>query len=113
MSRRPAFADIEPTVAQIESSVDDLIDGIAKECDSFVYLEWLCTSGEVREPSSYFGPISNDEMLKLLANPDSSPEQCKAIGSEIRRRFTDAHLEIVTERAKHKAAEEAETEVYP
>lgn len=113
MSRRPAFADIEPTPAQIESSVDDLIDGIAKECDSCVYLEWLCTSGEMREPSSYFGPISTDEMLRLLVGPDTTPDQAKAIGAEIRRRFTDAYLEIVTERAKHKAAEEAETEVYP
>ena len=106
MSKRPTFADYEPTVEQIESSVDDLIDGIAKECDSFVYLEWLCTKGELRESSSYFGQISTDEMLKLLAGPDTTPDQCKAIGCEIRKRFTDAHLEIVTERAKSKAANE-------
>lgn len=101
MSRRPSFVD------QIEDAVTQAINGTSRRFDSSVYIQWLCTSGELREASTAFGLISTDEMLMLLANPDTSPQSCRDIGNEIRRRFTDAHLEGITDDAAERARLEA------
>ena len=97
MSRRPEWVD------QIDRAVTEAINGTSRRFDSNVYIQWLCTAGEIREPSKDFGQISTDEMLQMLAHPDTSPQSCKDIGSEIRRRFTDAHLEGITEDATEQA----------
>lgn len=103
MSRRQPWADYVPTPSQIEDAVTDVINGTARNFDALEYFEWLATQGEVREQSQFFGLISNDEMLRLLVNPDATAEQCKAIGCELRKRFADHHLEGITEEAKRKA----------
>lgn len=80
--------------------VTEMVNGVCRECDSSVYIQWLCMEGELREPSAVFGQISTDELLMLLANPETSPQSCKDIGSEIRRRFTDAKLSDIEDIAK-------------
>lgn len=90
----------EPTVSQTEAIVTDMVNGVCRECDSSVYILWLCTEGELREPSSVFGWISTDDLLRMLAQPETSPQTCKDIGSEIRRRFTDAKLSDIEDIAK-------------
>lgn len=101
-------ADIEPTPAHIERAVTSAINGTSRVFDSSVYIQWLCTQGEEREASTAFGWISTDELLVLLAIPDAHPQTCKEIGSEIRRRFTDAHLEGITQEAANQAQDDAE-----
>ena len=101
MSKRPSFADYEPTVEQREAQVDHCIE----RGDEF--LDWLACEAladDVREPSSYFGPISTVELFRTVGmNPDATPEQCKQVFAELRSRFTDDRLELITHRAKEQA----------
>lgn len=99
---------IEPTVDQIEDAVTQVINGVARGFDSTAYIEWLCTSGDMREASKDFGQISTDELLMLLAHPETDAVTCKQIGAEIRRRFTDHFLEGITALAEKIAAADAE-----
>jgi hypothetical protein len=102
MSKRPSFADYEPTVEQREAQVDHFIEG-----DEF--LDWLACEAladDVREPSHYFpegGGISSVEMVRRAASGAFNAEQCLDVFRELRARFTDDRLELITQRAKEQA----------
>lgn len=100
--------DYEPTVEEIEAIVTEMINGTAKGCDSFIFNEWLGSEGELREPSTVFGWISTDDILRMLVAPETSAQSCKDIGLEIRRRFTDAKLGVIADIAKKAAERESE-----
>lgn len=108
--------DYEPTPEETEAIVTEMIEGTAKGCDSFIFNEWLSTEGEMREPSKAFGWISTDGLLQLLVAPETSAQSCKDIGSEIRRRFTDAKLGLIADiaaAAAEKSANESWAEMSP
>lgn len=62
--------------------------------------DFLCgTSIVPREPSDYFGVISNAELIGVAMNPQSSGEQCKAAMMEIRKRYLKDREVLVREYA--------------
>lgn len=90
------------TVEQIERQVDLLIE--RNEVDFYDW--WANTTVDVpREPSSYFGLISELELVQLLMKVEATPEQCKAAAMELRKRFADDHLELIAERAEKAVSE--------
>lgn len=97
----------EPTPEETEAIVTEMIEGTAKGCDSFIFNEWLGNQGEVYEPSTVFGWISTDGLMRMLLAPETSAQSCKDIGCEIRRRFTDANLGLIAEIAAEAAEKSA------
>lgn len=55
--------------------VDEIVD----------FLGGNCTGG--REPSYYFGPISNAELLQVAFKLEATERQCKDAMLELRRRY--------------------------
>lgn len=104
MSRRQDWANWSPTVDQIEAQVSACIERGEE------FLDWLACdalSDDMREPSPYFGEISSVGLFREVGmNPDATPDQCKAVFAELRRRFTDERHELLEALAKEQAIRE-------
>jgi hypothetical protein len=119
MSKRPSFADYEPTVRYLsrgpmvtsasteapepppKPTVDQIELQIEKLMESNEFTDWFAGFDEVPQHSDYFGPISNIKLLYEVGfKPEATPEQCKAVFVELRKRFVDDFLELITERAE-------------
>lgn len=94
----------EATESQRAHEVCELIQ--SEEC-----LEWLsceALADDKRVATSCFGWISPTEMFRLALKPDSTPEQCKAVFTELRQRFAASRRDDIEERAKARAMRDAE-----
>ena len=67
--------DIESAEQDVAAMADEIADYLCGNC-----------TGE-REPSDYFGPISNAELLQVAFKLESTEEQCKQAMLELRRRY--------------------------
>lgn len=74
---------------------------VAFECavDEFVTREamagWLESADGIREPSKYFGPISNDELCGELFKRSNSDERRAQAAILLHKRFVDEHMEEI------------------
>lgn len=82
MSQTDAYDAARFSGYAIESAEQDVAAMVDEIAD---YLCGNCT-GE-REPSDYFGPISNAELLQVAFKLDSKPEQIVAAMRILRRRY--------------------------
>lgn len=99
MSRRPPWADYEPTPEEFEGSLLDMIES----GDEFI--EWVsceALADDIREPSIYFpeaGGISTVEMFRKACAGEFTAEQCRDVFRTLVERFKDARLEQINEHA--------------
>ena len=66
---------IESAEQDVAAMVDEIVDFLGGNC-----------TGD-REPSDYFGPISNAELLQIAFKLEATERQCKDAMLELRRRY--------------------------
>lgn len=57
---------------------------------------WIESASTEREPSSYWGPISNDELLRIIFGNKATSEQRDQAVIVIRRRFFAEHDKTIS-----------------
>ena len=82
MSQTDAYDAARFSGYAIESAEQD-VAAMALEITDF--LAGNCTGD--REPSDYFGPISNAELLQVAFKLEATERQCKDAMLELRRRY--------------------------
>lgn len=60
---------------------------------------WIESANTERESSAYWGPISNDELLRIIFGNKATSEQRDQAVITIRRRFFSEHNVEIAERA--------------
>ena len=90
MSQTDAYDAARFSGYSIESAEQD----VAAMADEIA--DYLCGNCTVeREPSEYFGPISNAELLQVAFKLESKPEQIVAAMRILRRRYLDDRAIVV------------------
>lgn len=56
---------------------------------------WLESADHIRDQSKYFGPISNEGLLKVLLGRSSTDEQRSQAAILLHLRFVDEHMEEI------------------
>lgn len=101
------WTEFTPSVEQIEREVERCIDD---NCEHWSMFDGAVTADTEREMSGFFGEISSLELRQMQYDPAATAEQVKEACMELRKRFIDAELELLTSRAKEQAKVDAEWE---
>jgi hypothetical protein len=99
---------IDPAYFEPDDAIDPALQReIAQDqaCQDFAAIvEWLqCDHGE-RQTSAYFGPISTEEIVRLMFGGRINAEQALACCSEVRRRFIAENDCFIDDKQKEIAA---------
>jgi hypothetical protein len=89
MDNYPPGADNSSAPFNQKSPSDSLLayvdDSILHETD--LYPEWMMDWSATREPSTFFGMISNPELFSVQMKRDATQEQVWEAAKELRKRF--------------------------
>jgi len=92
-SPSPPFDALETFPLACTAEEIDFEAAVDKVATSEAMAGWLESADHIREPSKYFGLISNKELFEVVLSRKSNAEQREQAVILLHRRFVDEHLE--------------------
>lgn len=98
---------IDPAYFEPDDAIDPALQReIATDaaCQDFAAIvEWLQSDHGERQTSAYFGPISSEEIVRLMFGDKANDAQLGACCRELRRRFIAENEDFIDDKVKEMA----------